>query len=86
MIVGYCRTSKTSQELALQKDALEKYGQKATFFVVGQQAEYYSDFLRREVELGMEVGNHTWDHPWLNQLSEEEIQEGYSLCEHYRAV
>ena len=55
-------------------DALEKYGQKATFFVVGQQAEYYSDFLRREVELGMEVGNHTWDHPWLNQLSEEEIQ------------
>ena len=26
MIVGYCRTSKTSQELALQKDALEKYG------------------------------------------------------------
>ncbi len=26
MIVGYCRTSKTSQELAMQKDALEKYG------------------------------------------------------------
>ena len=26
MVVGYCRTSKTSQELALQKDALEKYG------------------------------------------------------------
>lgn len=56
-------------------DALEKYGQKATFFVVGQQADYYRDFLKREVELGMEVGNHTWDHPWLNQLSEEEIQK-----------
>lgn len=26
MVIGYCRTSKTSQELALQKDALEKYG------------------------------------------------------------
>ena len=26
MVVGYCRTSKTSQELALQKDALERYG------------------------------------------------------------
>ena len=26
MVIGYCRTSKTSQELALQRDALEKYG------------------------------------------------------------
>ena len=26
MVIGYCRTSKTSQDLALQKDALEKLG------------------------------------------------------------
>lgn len=46
-------------------DTLEQYGGKATFFVVGTQAEYYDDTLRREVELGMEVGSHTYDHDTL---------------------
>ena len=26
MVYGYCRTSKVTQDLALQRDALEKYG------------------------------------------------------------
>ena len=56
-------------------DALEKYGQKATFFIVGNQAEIYPEFVKREYDLGMETANHTYDHPWLNQLSGEEIQE-----------
>ncbi|MBP3913119.1 MAG: polysaccharide deacetylase family protein [Lachnospiraceae bacterium] len=56
-------------------DVLEKYGVKATFFVVGEQADYYRETLKREADLGMEIGSHTWDHPWLNQLSEEEIRE-----------
>ncbi len=56
-------------------DVLEKYGAKATFFVVGEQADYYRETLKREADLGMEIGSHTWDHPWLNQLSEEEIRE-----------
>lgn len=64
-------------EMSTEKvlDALEKYGQKATFFVVGIQAEYYDEIVKREVELGMEVGNHTWDHPWLNQISEDEVKK-----------
>ena len=56
-------------------DILEKYNVKATFFVVGEQADYYRETLKREADLGMEIGSHTWDHPWLNQLSEEEIRE-----------
>ncbi len=59
-------------------DALNRYGAKATFFVVGQQAEYYHEQLAREAELGMEIGNHTYDHPWLNQLSPDEITEEIS--------
>ena len=57
-------------------DALEKYNAKATFFVVGKdQVEYYTDTLKREFELGMEIGSHTYSHPWLNQLTAEEITE-----------
>ena len=55
-------------------DALEKYGQKATFFIVGEQAAYYSDRVKREYDLGMELGNHTYDHPWLNSISQEEVR------------
>lgn len=56
-------------------DALEKYGAKATFFVVGMQADYYTSQLQREYDLGMEIGNHSYDHPWLNMLTSDEIEE-----------
>lgn len=55
-------------------DLLEQYGVKATFFVVGTQAETYPDILKRENELGMEIGSHTYDHTYLNRVSAEEIQ------------
>lgn len=63
----------TSTELVL--DALEKYGQKATFFIVGEQAEIYPERVKRAYDLGMELGNHTYDHPWLNTATQEEIKE-----------
>lgn len=56
-------------------DTLAKYDAKATFFVVGTQADYYRDELQREVNEGMEIGNHTWDHMTLKFHSKEEIQE-----------
>ena len=56
-------------------DVLEQYNAKATFFVVGTQAEYYDDTLRREVELGMEVGSHTYDHDTLYGADAEFIRE-----------
>ncbi len=68
--------SDTSTQMVL--DALEKYGQKATFFVVGDQVKVYPERVKRAYDLGMEIGNHTYDHPWLNQLSGEEIQEELS--------
>ncbi len=43
-------------------DTLEKYNAKATFFMVGQNAAKNKDNLKRKVELGMEIGNHTYDH------------------------
>ena len=43
-------------------DTLEKYGARATFFMVGYNATQYPDNIKRKARLGMELGNHTWDH------------------------
>ena len=56
-------------------DAMEKHGAKCTFFVVGQQAEYWKDQLKREADLGMEIGSHTYDHQWLTDLDADGITD-----------
>lgn len=55
-------------------DILEQYGIKATFFVVGEQAETYPETLKRAADMGMEIGSHTYDHTYLNRVSAEEIE------------
>ena len=53
-------------------DALEKYGVRATFFLVGNNlAQSKSDTLKRMVELGCELGSHTTDHTNLHNVSTE---------------
>ena len=49
-------------------DLLKKYDIKATFFVVGKNAENYPDILRQTVEYGHEIGNHTYSHPHLQKM------------------
>ena len=55
-------------------DILGKYGAHATFFMQGQNASYYPDVVKRIYESGNELGNHTWDHKNLKNISEAEIQ------------
>lgn len=44
-------------------DVLEKYGARATFFMCGSRINGSNeDLLKRELELGCELGNHTYDH------------------------
>lgn len=43
-------------------DILKKYNVKATFFVIGQNAEQNSELVKREVAEGHVVGNHTYTH------------------------
>lgn len=55
-------------------DVLENNNAKATFFMVGANAVGNPDNLRRKVELGMELGNHTWDHKnYGDDVDSEEI-------------
>lgn len=46
-------------------DILKARGIKATFFVVGSEAERYPEIIQRIVAEGHEIGNHTFTHPNL---------------------
>lgn len=48
-------------------DVLEAYNSKATFFVTGDMSWQYPATLKREYDLGMGLGSHTYWHPHLPQ-------------------
>ncbi|MET9731001.1 polysaccharide deacetylase family protein [Streptomyces sp. NPDC006458] len=50
-------------------DTLSEYDVRAMFFVCGQMASARPDLLERTADEGHVVGNHTWSHPLLTQLS-----------------
>ncbi|MBO5478098.1 MAG: polysaccharide deacetylase family protein [Clostridia bacterium] len=52
---------------------LSKYNAKATFFMLGQNVEYYPNVVKEVANQGHEIGIHTWSHPQLTKLSESEI-------------
>lgn len=50
-------------------DILKENGAKATFFVIGKNAESYPDIVRREYDEGHEIGNHTYSHPDMSRIN-----------------
>ena len=54
-------------------NALKKHNVKATFFVVGHYLEESPELVCRMVEEGHTVANHSYNHPDMTTLSEEEI-------------
>ncbi len=59
-------------------DVLEKYDARATFFVVGNRIEAYSDCLERQNRLGCEIGNHSYSHASLSSSSDKIVREQIS--------
>ena len=55
-------------------DTLEQYGAHATFFMVGKNVPKYPDEVKRMLEIGCELGNHSYDHAQLTKITPEEIQ------------
>lgn len=51
-------------------DALKKHGASATFFVVGHYLESAPELVKRMVEEGHTVGNHTYHHPDMSSISD----------------
>lgn len=53
-------------------DALKKHQAPATFFLVGNYLETSPDLVKRMVEEGHTVGNHTYHHPDMSKISTKE--------------
>ena len=51
-------------------DALKKHNAPAAFFLVGNYLEQNSDLVRRMVDEGHIVGNHTMHHPDMSKISD----------------
>ena len=49
-------------------DVYEEYGQRCTFFIVGDRISWNEEQAIREAELGCEQGNHTYSHDRLTSL------------------
>ncbi len=49
-------------------DILKRESVPATFFVIGKNGQSYPDLLRRIVNEGHEIGNHTFTHPNLGEV------------------
>jgi peptidoglycan/xylan/chitin deacetylase (PgdA/CDA1 family) len=91
-----CRGMDTQKQVALTFDdgpnprftpdilnLLEKYDARATFFVMGQHAVRYPRLVKKLVEAGHEVENHSFTHPrfpaqdqetWLRELERTELE------------
>lgn len=54
-------------------DILEKNGAHATFFVVGNRCQSGVSVLKRELQIGCEIGNHTWSHQNLGKMSMHDV-------------
>ena len=49
-------------------DILSQEQVQATFFIIGKNGQAYPDLLRRVVNEGHEIGNHTYTHPNLGEV------------------
>jgi len=56
-------------------DTLKKHNVNAIFFITGPYLNKHEDLVRRMVEEGHAVGNHTVSHPSLPTLSDEKIKK-----------
>jgi peptidoglycan/xylan/chitin deacetylase (PgdA/CDA1 family) len=56
-------------------DLLAAHHAKATFFVIGKRVVQYPQIFLREVHEGHEIGNHSWSHPRLLEISDPAVRE-----------
>jgi peptidoglycan-N-acetylglucosamine deacetylase len=62
-------------------DILNEKQAPAAFFVIGEPANQYPGIVKREFDLGNEVGNHTFTHPDFETVSKAQVQFELNLTE-----
>ena len=56
-------------------------GAKATFFMIGNKVAANPDGARRVAQAGMEIGNHTWEHPNMTTIPAQFVPEQLSKAQ-----
>lgn len=62
-------------------DALKPYDAHATFFVVGNRVNPYSESIIRAVNQNCEIANHTWNHTTLTRISGDAVAQQMNDCD-----
>ncbi|MBS1718342.1 MAG: polysaccharide deacetylase family protein [Armatimonadetes bacterium] len=62
-------------------DLLKERGIHVTFFVVGQRVKEHPELVKRMIDEGHEVGNHTQDHLRLPTLRLDQVEKEITNCE-----
>lgn len=66
---------KTNTERVL--NSLKEFDVKATFFMLGNQVDYYPSLVQRVAEEGHEIGNHSNTHPDLTKVDANRVQKEF---------
>jgi cellulose synthase/poly-beta-1,6-N-acetylglucosamine synthase-like glycosyltransferase/peptidoglycan/xylan/chitin deacetylase (PgdA/CDA1 family) len=67
-------------------DVLKQYNVKATFFTIGLEAEKFPGILKRIYREGHEIGNHTFTHPDISNISAQYARVELNLTERLLAA
>jgi cellulose synthase/poly-beta-1,6-N-acetylglucosamine synthase-like glycosyltransferase/peptidoglycan/xylan/chitin deacetylase (PgdA/CDA1 family)/spore germination protein YaaH len=62
-------------------DILKQKNVKATFLMIGEQAQDNVSLMKRVMAEGHEIGNHTWTHPDISDISPRQVQLELNLTE-----
>jgi peptidoglycan-N-acetylglucosamine deacetylase len=62
-------------------DVLKREHATATFFLIGNQADRFSSITKRIYEEGNEIGNHTFTHPDISELSKPLVKLELNLTQ-----
>jgi cellulose synthase/poly-beta-1,6-N-acetylglucosamine synthase-like glycosyltransferase/peptidoglycan/xylan/chitin deacetylase (PgdA/CDA1 family)/spore germination protein YaaH len=62
-------------------DILKQYNVKGTFFMIGEEAEDNISVMQRVYREGHEIGNHTFTHPDISEISARQVDLQLNLTE-----
>jgi cellulose synthase/poly-beta-1,6-N-acetylglucosamine synthase-like glycosyltransferase/peptidoglycan/xylan/chitin deacetylase (PgdA/CDA1 family)/spore germination protein YaaH len=62
-------------------DVLRDKGAKGTFMLIGEEAQQNVGLMKRVVREGHEIGNHTWSHPDISEISNRQLDLELKLTE-----
>ncbi len=54
---------------------LDQYGIRASFFLIGENADVHPDLVREVAARGHHIANHSWSHPDLSGLSAAKVRD-----------